>query len=91
MGHINRQSRKLARTLFTQPRNHIVDSSYLITEFYEDVKLRRGAGRSRIAIIRKVFNIMRRMILTGVEYRYKDEQIYDKKLKEFEKIIHKAA
>jgi len=34
---------------------------------------------------------MRRLILTGVEYRYKDEQIYNKKLKEFEKIIQKAA
>ena len=91
MGHINRQSRKLARTLFTQPINHIANSSDFMTEFYDDVKLRRGAGRSRIAVIRKVFNIMRRMILTGAEYRYKDEQIYNKKLKEFEKIIHKAA
>lgn len=91
MGHINKQSRKLARSLFTQPINHIANSSDFMNEFYEDVKLRRGAGRSRIAVIRKVFNIMRRMILTGEVYRGKDEKIYNKKLKEFEKFMQKAA
>ena len=91
MGHITRQSRKLARTLFTQPIYHIANSSDLMFEFYESVKLRRGAGRSRIAVIRKVFNIMRRMILTGEKFRSGDEKIYQKKLKAFDKIINKAA
>lgn len=91
MGHINRQSRKLARSLFTQPIIHFANSSDIMTEFYEDVKLRRGAGRSRIAVIRKIFNVMRRMILTGELYRGKEDEIYNKKLKEFEKIIQKAA
>lgn len=91
MGHITRQSRKLARTLFTQPINHIANSSDFMLEFYEGVKLRRGVGRSRIAVVRKVFNIMRRMILTGETYRGKEEEKYQKKLKDFDKIIHKAA
>lgn len=91
MGHINKQSRKLARTLFTQPVNHFVNSSDSMSEFYEEVKLRGGAGKSRIAVIRKVFNIMRRMILSGEVYRDKDEKTYNKKLKEFEKFMQKAA
>lgn len=91
MGHITRQSRKLARTLFTQPVYHIANSSDMMLKFYEDLKLRRGAGRSRIAVIRKVFNIMRRMILTDEAYRGGDEKIYQKKLKEFDKVIQKAA
>jgi transposase len=37
MGHINRQSRKLARTLFTQPLSHIINSSELMSEFYDCV------------------------------------------------------
>ena len=90
MGHTNRRSRKLARTLFTQPINHIVNSSDFMRKFYNDVKLRRGVGRSRIAVIRKVFNIMRRMILDGEVYRGKDEDNYQKKLKDFEKILQKA-
>ena len=59
--------------------------------FYNSIKERRGAGRSRIAVIRKIFNIMRRMILTGKEYRWKDEENYQRKIKDFEKIIHQAA
>jgi len=91
IGHITRQSRKLARTLFTQPINHIVNSSDFMFEFYTNVKQRRGAGRSRIAVIRKTFNIMRSMILNGEIYRGVDEAKYQKKIKDFDKIIHKAA
>jgi transposase len=91
LGHINRQSRKLARTLFTQPLTHVIHSSDMMDAFYNGVKARRGAGRSRIAVIRKVFNIMRCMILTGEEYRWKDEENYQRKIKEFEKIICEAA
>ena len=50
MGHITRQSRKLARTLFTQPIYHIANSSDFMLEFYENVKQRRGVGRSKIAV-----------------------------------------
>lgn len=91
MGHITRQSRKLARTLFTQPLNHIIHSSEMMDTFYNGIKVRRGSGRSRIAVIRKIFNIMRRMILTGEEYRWKDEDNYQNKIKEFEKVIRDAA
>ncbi len=91
LGHINRQSRKLARTLFTQPLSHMIRSSDMMDAFYNNVKSRRGAGRSRIAVIRKIFNIMRSMILTGEEYRWKDEENYQRKIKEFEKIICEAA
>jgi transposase len=91
MGHITRQSRNLSRTLFTQPVNHIISSSESMSEFYTGIKLRRGVGRSRIAVIRKTFNIMRRMLLTGKEYRGKDESTFQKKLKDFEKIIQNAA
>lgn len=91
MGHINRQSRKLARTLFIQPINHVIDSSDSMTEFYKGIQLRRGTGRSRIAVLRKLFNIMRSMIITGEEYFYKDEKTYQKKLADFNKVVHAAA
>lgn len=91
MGHITRQSRKLARTLFTQPLSHMINSSDSFVDFYNGVKLRRGVGRSRIAVIRKVFTIMRRMILTGEAYRGIDEKNYQKDINDFEIIISKAA
>ena len=83
--------RKLSRTLFTQPIIHIINSSDFMSKFYDGVKQRRGVGRSRIAVIRKTFNIMRRMILTSETYSGKDEGNYKKKLKAFDKIICKAA
>ena len=91
MGHITRQSRKLARSLFTQPINHIVNSSDFMSEFYNNVKDRRGTGRSRIAVIRKVFNIMRCMILSGEVYRGVEKENYEKKLKDFNEILEKVA
>ncbi len=66
MGHITKQSRKLARSLFTQSINHIINSSDFMSEFSNNVRDRRGTGRSRIAVIRKVFNVIRCIILTGV-------------------------
>lgn len=91
MGHITRQSRKLARTLFTQPIHHIINSSDFMLEFYDTIKQRRGVGRSRIAVIRKTFNIMRSMILSNEIYRGVNKENYEKKLKEFDKIIQQAA
>jgi transposase len=91
MGHITRQSRKLARTLFTQPLHHIINSSDFMSEFYNNVKDRRGTGRSRIAVIRKVFNIMRCMILSGEVYRGVEKDNYEKKIMEFDKILEMAA
>ena len=61
MGHINRQSRNLTRSLFTQGVIHFMDASNDLNKFYESTKKRRGVGCSRIAVIRKIIAIMRRI------------------------------
>jgi transposase len=53
VGHINKASRKLTRSLLTQSLIQAIDASPYFRKFYDDVKSRRGAGRSRIALIRK--------------------------------------
>jgi hypothetical protein len=58
--------------------------------FYNGIKVRRGSGRSRIEVIRKKINTMRRMLLTGEECRWKDVENYQNKIKEFEKVIRDA-
>ena len=75
-GHINRASRKLTRTILTQSIYHISNSSPI---------LRRGAGRARIALIRKICGAMRSMLLTGECYRWMDDKLFTKKLKNYEK------
>ena len=54
-GTINRRSRHLSRTLFTQAVNHFVDSSSALNRFYRELVDRKGCGRARIAVLRKVF------------------------------------
>lgn len=88
-GHINRESRKLTRTLLTQSVRHIANSSLYLRNSYSELRERRGAGRARIAIIRKVCGIMRRMLLNREEYRWIKKDNFEKKLKKFEKGLEK--
>jgi transposase len=69
-GHINRESGKLTRTLLTQSVRHIANSSLYLRNSYSELRERKGAERARIAIIRKVCGIMRRMLLNREEYRW---------------------
>ena len=84
-GHITRESRKLTRTLLTQSIYHVSNASANFRKFYGDVKERRGAGRARIALIRKLCGVMRRMLLTGECFRWMKEELFEKKLREYEK------
>ena len=83
-GAINRRSRGLTRTLFTQAVIHLVDSSAVLAHFYRELVARKGYGRARIALIRKIFSMMRRMLLSGEPYRWVEPKLYERKLNERE-------
>lgn len=83
VGRLNRRSRCLARTLFTQPVLHLADSSPQLGRFYRELVARRGHGRARIAVLRKTFGMMRRMLLSNTAYRWKEEELYQKKLRDW--------
>jgi len=86
-GHINRESRKLTRTILTQSIHHVSNSSPYLRRFYCDLTEKRGCGRARIALIRKVCGIMRRMLLTGEEYRWIEHQVFERKMKVYNKML----
>ncbi len=83
LGHINRKSRKLSRTLFTQSVYHIANLSAKLKEIYQELKTRRGVGKARIAVLRKIFGVMRRMLLTGELYKSVKMDSYERKVKDF--------
>ncbi len=83
-GHINRASRKTTRTLFTQSLIQVMFASPYLNSYYENVKGRRGAGRGRIALIRKLCIIMRRMLLTEEKFRDIKLDLYNKKVRQFD-------
>ncbi|MGO9269761.1 MAG: IS110 family transposase [Terriglobia bacterium] len=89
-GAINRRSRGLTRSLFTQTVIHLVDSSPVLARFYRELVDRKGYGRARIALLRKTFSIMRRMLLSRELYRWIDPRLYEKKLGDYAKEIKKG-
>ena len=88
-GHICRESRKLTRTLLTQSVRHIADSSWGLRNYYSDLTKKRGAGRARIALIRKICGVMRRMLLNGEEYRWIKKDNFERKSKKYAKELKK--
>jgi transposase len=90
VGHLNRSSRSLARSLFTQAIPHLADSSPELGKWYEGLAERKGKGRARIGVLRRVFGIMRRMLLKETEYRWLEPVLYKRKLREYQRIMEKA-
>lgn len=88
-GHIIRASRHLTRTLFTQAVQFIGVSSRDIAIWYQQVRERRGIGRGRIALVRKIVQIMRRMLLEQKKYRWTNQTSYQKKLDLFHRLLEK--
>jgi len=85
--HINKASRYLTRTILTQSLIQAIDASPYFRNSYEDTKYRRGAGRARIGLIRKICDIMRKMLLDNELFKYVKMPLYIKKVKYFDKLI----
>lgn len=88
-GAINRPSRGLTRSLFTQAAIHLVDSSPVLGRFYRGLVDRKGYGRARIALLRKTFSMMRRMLLSGQPYRWVEPRLHMQKLRDFQRELMK--
>jgi hypothetical protein len=89
-GHISRESRKLTRTILTQCVHHVAASSGYLEGYYRDLRDKRGTGRARIAVIRKLCGMMRRMLLSGEQYRWIDQALYEKKIRQYERVLKRA-
>jgi hypothetical protein len=63
---------------------HFADASPQLRRYYSELSARRGAGRARIALIRKVCGIMRRMLLDGEQFRGMKEDNFERKWKRYE-------
>ena len=83
-GHINRESRKLTRTILTQRVQHVASCLGYLQGHYRELTARRRSGRVRIALIRKLCGMMRRTPGSGQQYRWIDQRLYEKKLKAYE-------
>ena len=89
-GHITRESRKLTRTILTQSIYQAVKSTPSWQRDYDELKARRGASRARIAMIRRLCGVMRRMLLNGEKYHWLKEDLYQRKLKQYRQALENA-
>jgi len=89
-GHITRESRKLTRTILTQRVHHVAASSVSLDRYYRELREKRGTGRARIAVIRKLCGMMRRMLISGEQYRWMDPELYQKKLRQYERVLKRV-
>jgi transposase len=89
-GHITRESRKLTRTILTQCVHHVAASSASLDRYYQELREKRGTGRARIAVIRKLCGMMRRMLISGEQYRWMDQGLYEKKLKQYARVLKRG-
>jgi len=69
----------------TQSIYLVSNASPYFRKFYVDLTEKRGAGRTRIALIRKLCGIMHKMLLTGECYRWIEDELFRRKLKLHEK------
>ncbi len=88
-GHITRESRKLSRTILTQSIYQTIKGTPSWERQYEELKARRGSGRARIAMIRRLCGVMRRMLLTGEQYHWLKEELYRRKLRQYQQVLEK--
>ncbi len=58
-----------------------------MSNYYKNIKDRRGAGRARIALIRKLCGVMRRMLPDGEPLRDIHIELYNKKISQFDRTI----
>jgi len=63
--------------------------SYFL-KYYADLSEKRGVGRARVAMMRKICGVMRRMLLTGECYRWMDSEYFEQKLKRYEREVEKS-
>jgi transposase len=83
LGHINKQSRKATCAVLTQSVNHFKLAGDHMSSFYNRVKQGKSAGKSRMALIRKILVCVYHMLKKGEQYYWIEDEKYQEKLKEY--------
>lgn len=79
LGPIARQSRSMTCTTLTQSVVHFKHAGAHFTSFYERVRVGKSAGKSRIALIRKMLVSAYFMLKREKPFRWVDQDLYERK------------
>jgi transposase len=89
-GSLNKRGRRASYRFILQGLEHIVKGNENFQRFKERHKAKKG-NKVRGAIVRKTFVTMFYMLKNKETYRFVKKSLYEKKLKEVEKILANAA
>ena len=86
---LNRNSKRPYTAINPQNPGKEGVSSPHFRRFYDGLKWQKGAEKARIALIRKLCGIMRRMILNGEELRWVKTENFERKLRIYMRDLEK--
>ena len=89
VGQVNRLSRPLTCTLLTQSILQLAQAGDHMAKFYQRVRVGKSAGKSRLALIRKILVSAYHMLRKDEPYRWVEEELYSKKLQSFQRELVK--
>ena len=89
LGSVNKQSRKATCAVLAQSANHFKTAGDHMTTFYQRIKKGKSAGKSRMALLRKILVSAYHMLDRGELFYWVENDLYLKKLKEFDKELNK--
>ena len=88
-GKTQKSGRKLSVKLLLQGLGHFRDESPYLSEFYWRLRKGKGACRARMAVARKMFVAIFYMLKKREYYRYMNEVLHDRKMREYELFLEK--
>ena len=88
---INKASRSLTCSLLTQSVNHIKTAGPYLDSFYTRLRAGKSAGKSRMALIRKVIVSAYYMLKRNQEFRWQEEKNVERKRVEIQRIFMRYA
>ena len=88
-GHVNKLSRKATCALLTQSVNHFKVAGDHMSNFYNRVRKGKSAGKSRMALIRKMLVCAYHMLMKGEHYYWVEEEKYQEKLKDYNRELNR--
>jgi transposase len=91
VGQLNRQSRPLTCSLLTQSILQLAQAGDHMAKFYQRVRVGKSAGKSRLALIRKILVSAYHMLRKDEPYWWVEKELYSKKLQSFQRELVKLA
>jgi len=91
IGKVNKHSRHITMSILVESILHFRQSSPRLNAFYERKAAGKSRGKVRIAVVRKVLVAIFHMLSRDEYFRDMDIHNHDSKMREYGKIIKKAA